>query len=327
MITFFLASISLTVIFLMLRRNKILLNDIDSLTKEKNSLLENKTLEESKIESLNFEIKKIQEGHQQSDKQNFLSAGTLHDMGNVLNGLNFKIHGINRIAFNNKYKEIKRAIDLLKDPNLGEEKKLRTYEFIDLLVEEFSKDKEKSKKLSSDAQRLIKHMIEIIDLRQHRKSSFHKEDGANNGININEIIHSAILINEYLIQGNNINVQLQIQDFENLNLNPSILLDVLANLVKNACEAIIGHPQSSRILEIKAHKDSSSLVFNVIDSGIGMDQKTLDKVFQGNFTTKEYGLGVGLIHSKSQIESLGGVLRAQSVGVGHGSVFTITLPI
>ena len=66
----------------------------------------------------------------------------------------------------------------------------------------------------------------------------------------------------------------------------------------------------------------------VTDSGIGMDQDTLDKVFEPFFSTKEEGRGVGLglamVHGA--VSRAGGYIEASSVP-GRGSTFRLLLPL
>ena len=66
----------------------------------------------------------------------------------------------------------------------------------------------------------------------------------------------------------------------------------------------------------------------VRDEGVGMDEKTLSRIFEPYFSTKELGqgtgLGLSLVHGI--IQSHHGMIKVQSV-IGHGSIFTIYLPI
>jgi two-component system NtrC family sensor kinase len=66
----------------------------------------------------------------------------------------------------------------------------------------------------------------------------------------------------------------------------------------------------------------------VIDTGKGMTQAELNKIFMPFFTTKEVGkgTGLGLSVSYSIVKSLGGTILVQSVP-GQGSSFTIVLPL
>jgi two-component system NtrC family sensor kinase len=68
----------------------------------------------------------------------------------------------------------------------------------------------------------------------------------------------------------------------------------------------------------------------VRDNGQGMDQQTLQRIFEPLYTTKagrqQPGTGLGLSLCHTIIHRLGGSLHADSDGPGQGSVLTIQLP-
>ena len=60
------------------------------------------------------------------------------------------------------------------------------------------------------------------------------------------------------------------------------------------------------------------------DSGVGIDEESLEKVFDAFYTTKTQGMGMGLAISRSIIEDHGGRLWATSNN-GGGATFQFTL--
>jgi len=72
---------------------------------------------------------------------------------------------------------------------------------------------------------------------------------------------------------------------------------------------------------------SDKVEIKVIDNGIGIPQKVVDKIFQPFFTTKPTGQGTGLGLSLSYdiIKAHGGEIKAESKE-GEGSEFMIVLP-
>ena len=112
---------------------------------------------------------------------------------------------------------------------------------------------------------------------------------------------------------------------------PRLLLDsnqfqqVILNLINNASDAIGGQPGS---IKVATSVENNHVHIAVSDSGRGMDQEQLTKIFMPFYTTKEVGKGTGLGLSVSYgiIKSFGGKIEVSSKK-GKGSTFTIVLPV
>jgi signal transduction histidine kinase len=82
----------------------------------------------------------------------------------------------------------------------------------------------------------------------------------------------------------------------------------------------------ARTLRVKTElRELNNLLITVEDSGIGLDPKNIDRIFDAFFTTKSYGMGMGLAICRTIVESHGGCLSA-SLGKPHGSIFHVLLP-
>jgi signal transduction histidine kinase/methylmalonyl-CoA mutase cobalamin-binding subunit len=111
------------------------------------------------------------------------------------------------------------------------------------------------------------------------------------------------------------------------------LTQVLWNLLKNAIK--FTPPQGSITLSAGVEKrgDRSWIVVRVADSGLGIEQSVLPRIFgafeQGNRAiTRCYGgLGLGLAISKAIMDLHGGEISAESAGPGQGATFSIWLPL
>jgi signal transduction histidine kinase len=99
---------------------------------------------------------------------------------------------------------------------------------------------------------------------------------------------------------------------------------VLVNLAMNARDAM----PAGGTFELSAERDGDTAVLRVSDSGAGMDTATLARAFEPFFTTKPVGAGPGLGLSTVHgiVGQSGGTVEAESE-LGHGSVFTIRLPL
>jgi signal transduction histidine kinase len=104
------------------------------------------------------------------------------------------------------------------------------------------------------------------------------------------------------------------------------LQQVILNLIMNAIEAMSEVSEGSRELLIGTSVDRpDGVVVAVRDSGPGLRQESLDRLFDPFYTTKPAGMGMGLPICRSITEAHGGRLWA-AANVPQGASFHFTLP-
>lgn len=114
-----------------------------------------------------------------------------------------------------------------------------------------------------------------------------------------------------------------------LTLDPERVAQALVNLLHNALQAA-GESGRIEVRTALAAPDGRRAVIAVADSGPGIPEDNLDRLFQPFFTTKPDGTGLGLAIVRKIVEYHGGRvsaanLRAAGAAV-HGAVFRIELP-
>ena len=103
-----------------------------------------------------------------------------------------------------------------------------------------------------------------------------------------------------------------------IKVNSQQLEQILSNLVTNAVEAM---PDGGR-LTITLDRDKRKAILRVVDSGIGIPQENLKKIFEPMFTTKQHGIGLGLAITK-RLAELNNISLNVSSKVGKGTAFTL----
>jgi two-component system cell cycle sensor histidine kinase/response regulator CckA len=117
------------------------------------------------------------------------------------------------------------------------------------------------------------------------------------------------------------------------------LRQLVMNLIINASEAIGNQPGTIKISTSTRHIQPAGqtaengtdlpagdyVVFEVADTGCGMDEATLERIFDPFFTTKFTGRGLGLAAVQGIVRSHHGTLTVASV-YGQGTTFRILLP-
>jgi signal transduction histidine kinase len=110
-------------------------------------------------------------------------------------------------------------------------------------------------------------------------------------------------------------------DLPSILLNAETLQAALVNLVKNALEAM---PDGGQ-LTVRTRITRQGVALDLIDTGVGMDERTAMRMFEPFFTTKSGGSGLGLPTARRIIEAHGGRIGVHSE-VGVGTQFTLEFP-
>lgn len=103
------------------------------------------------------------------------------------------------------------------------------------------------------------------------------------------------------------------------------ILQVLVNLLQNACEAMVTRKPRERIVTVHVVSDSEKVAIQVRDRGVGLPANEHD-IFNPFVTTKSEGLGLGLAISKAIVERHGGQLLAER-NPDVGATFHVVIPL
>jgi signal transduction histidine kinase len=152
-----------------------------------------------------------------------------------------------------------------------------------------------------------------------------KEPTPKEELNLNEVVLETIALARAYLQGASLQT----------NLSPALpvvradrvqVQQVLLNLMVNAMDAMTTVTDRARLLQIQTTShDVGGILVAIQDSGIGLDLKKKDQVFEAFYSTKPKGMGMGLAISRSIIEGHGGRLWAEP-NHGPGATFKFTLP-
>ena len=109
-----------------------------------------------------------------------------------------------------------------------------------------------------------------------------------------------------------------------VNASKNQLRQVLLNMVANARDAM----PDGGTLSVVTRGDTETVSVEVTDTGTGIREEHLDKIFDSFFTTKGEikGVGLGLSVCYGFIKDHGGDIEVKSQ-VGEGTIFTISLPV
>ena len=247
----------------------------------------------SSLEEANLEIKKAQDEIIKSEKMasaGRLATGVAHEIGNPLS-------------------IILGYLELLKRGDLKHEENI---DFVE--------------RIESEVTRINQIIRELLDF--SRPASAEHEETA---------IHQALMETVDMLALQPMMEQIEIRQELNAIKNvvwagTAQLKQVFLNIILNAADAMIETGSSDgsppKILHIDTENEDDDIVINFTDTGIGISQEELGRIFDPFFSTKEPGKGTGLGLSVCYtiIEGLGGRIQAESVP-GKGTKVTVVIPL
>lgn len=104
-------------------------------------------------------------------------------------------------------------------------------------------------------------------------------------------------------------------------VDPDLLRQALLNIIRNALQAM---PEGGT-LTVQTYGTEDAFRLEIIDTGDGMEDGVRARVFDGFFSTRPGGTGIGLAVTRQIIQLHGGDVTCESAP-GMGSRFTVTLP-
>ena len=198
----------------------------------------------------------------------------------------------------------------------------------DLMQKEPLKDSPNSKEFKDSLEEIKTQAGRVRDITHKLLSFARKMEAITAEVDINNLIDDIISLVEREAKLSNVTFLRNYQpDIPYTWSDPSQLRQVFLNLITNAIDAIIVKKKPGEIA-ISTRLHGGEILIEFADTGIGIPDENLDKIFLPFFTTKPPGKGTGLGLSICYgiIEKLGGEITAKSE-VGEGTTFTIKLPL
>jgi len=166
-----------------------------------------------------------------------------------------------------------------------------------------------------------KHMASIIlNMSGYVRSAMTVEE---QDVNLNELIDAAIQMAILTSYNNDIKLDKNFSDIPPIKAKPEEVQQIFINLLTNAVQAMEGKGE----LRVSTEYSNGNILAIIKDTGPGIPQKYLSKIYDPFFTTKEQGKGTGLglniVHQL--VVKIGGKIDVSSQE-GKGTTFSLTFP-
>ncbi len=257
------------------------------------------------------ELKKANQELRETQSQ-LVQSEKMASLGNLVAGI---AHEINTPvgAINSMHDTLMRAVEKLKDT------------LASTFPKEYNENRamQASLKVILDANRVIATGTERVTGIVRSLRRFARLDEAElKEVDIHEAIDNTLPLVHHDLK-NRIEVVKEYGDIPPIVCYPSRLNQVFLNLLVNASHAIEGKGE----IGIRTVLQDERVRVSIQDSGVGIPQENLDKVFDPGFTTKGVGVGTGLGLSICYqiVQDHLGEIQVESE-VGEGTTFTVILP-
>jgi len=178
--------------------------------------------------------------------------------------------------------------------------------------------------------RQVSQMTRLIDdLLDIGRIASNKLELRKERVELRDVLQGAIETSRPLLDacGHDFEAALPSEDIH-LEADPTRLAQVVSNLLNNAAK----YTERGGRIRLAAERQGDDAVIRVSDSGIGIPQEMLSRIFEmftqadRSIDRSQGGLGVGLTLARRLVELHGGTVEARSEGSGTGSEFVVRLP-
>ncbi|HSF10082.1 MAG TPA: PAS domain S-box protein [Nitrospirales bacterium] len=259
-----------------------------------------------------------------------VATGVLHNVGNVLNSINVSIGVITDLLRNSMVGDVGRISQLLDKHR----EDLGTY------LSQNPKGKQVPHYLGKLSGQLKEEQrVALLELERLRENVGHaqqcvaaqqdlaKPNGMTEQVCVAEVVAEALAVNQKMLEETNVAVIQEFQEVPQLIVDKHQLLQILVDVIRNACQAMESAAQRHLVVRIKLIiGPPDSLCLEVQDTGSGIPPDDITKIFGQGYSTKYGGRGLSLHHGALMAKNMGGALRAQSDGMGQGATFFLDLP-
>lgn len=156
-----------------------------------------------------------------------------------------------------------------------------------------------------------------------RQPSFEKAS-----TDVNHLIDEGLALTEKQFDLNRITIVKNYGDLSPIMMDATLMRQALFNIINNARESMTdGGRLTITTSTVNTIPKGDWVEIDISDTGIGIKEENLQKVFSPFFTTKSDGVGLGLAIAQDIIHRHQGEVMVKSSRVGVGTTFTIRLPV
>lgn len=174
---------------------------------------------------------------------------------------------------------------------------------------------------------IVKHAYRIAEVTRNLLLLSRPSSSELQPVNVNEAIEGTLLFLEGQFTQRKITViRKLLPNLPPLRVNREGLEEVLVNLLMNAVDALPGGGTIT-VETTRKNEEARPVLLRISDTGVGIREEHLDRIFAPFFTTKDNdgGIGLGLSLCLEIVKSFDGLISVES-RAGQGTSFTLSFP-
>ncbi|HLA31003.1 MAG TPA: CHASE domain-containing protein [Pseudomonas sp.] len=257
-----------------------------------------------------------------------LANGILHNLGNVLNGINVAAASLRERLRQSKVGGVRKLADLLQN-NPDDLAQFLGSDPHGQLIPEFVA--QLAEHLDAERDALLKDVALLHNCAEHadavlacQRSHARPAQELREPVATQALLHSALELARGALDLGDLQIEQEHAYDGAVLTDRHRALQILLNLLANANQALAG--RRDKHLWIRVSRQAEFISVAIRDNGAGMQAQQLASLFNQGASSKGKGHGYGLHLSALWAEQLGGRLRGHSDGPGRGACFTLELP-
>lgn len=258
-----------------------------------------------------------------------IATGILHNVGNVLNSVNVCSEVALERLLGLPLEGVGKLSELLaQQADLGrffaeDPRGKKALEYLSRLSERLLDERTGIAEELGQLERHLTHIRAIIT----RQQAYAKRGEAER-CDPTQLMEDALIIARNSHHRGSVEVIKEFARVPSIQVGRHRVLQILVNLITNALSALQEAARTDKRLIAHVSAPTPERVrLAVTDNGVGISPEHAARLFQHGFTTRADGHGFGLHNSVLTAQELGGTLRFESAGRGHGATFILELPV
>ncbi|HYH99553.1 GAF domain-containing sensor histidine kinase, partial [Hyalangium sp.] len=259
-----------------------------------------------------------------------VATNVLHDVGNALTTIVVDTGMMRQAVASSRLSRMRQVAALMEEHRADlprffaqDPRGNHLVDYLSSLTTELAKEQGTLQNTLEDMDKNVSRVRAIIQMQQTYATSTLMPEECEMG----ELLEDALRLQQGALERASIQVTREVSPLPRVKVDRYKVLQILFNLLSNACHALEEGPLGNRCLAVRVAARGEWARIQVVDSGVGIAPELKPRLFSQGFTTREDGQGIGLHSSALAAQLLGGRLTLESEGPDKGATATLDLPL